>query len=57
MCGHRSFQQSTTQTIVDDPGRKEISQRRVCSNPACRHHFKAEAIWTAERPPEPPRAA
>jgi len=56
-CGHKSFAQGTTQTVKDSPGRKEVLQYRVCSNPVCRHHFEAQVVYDAGLPPDPPQAA
>lgn len=43
------------ETRVDNPGRKEYLQRRVCGT--CGLHFKVEVILDAARLPEPPEAA
>lgn len=59
-CGHPSFSAGSLYTVVDKPGYKHSRQRRVCSNPKCKHHFKNDVIMDASNahsPPDPPDAA
>lgn len=56
-CGWKSFSQGTPLTTKNEPGHMEVLQRRVCSNPRCRHHFKVAIIKRADLPPDPPDAA
>lgn len=56
LCQHRTFSAGVLSTVEEQPGRKEVSQRRVCSNPKCNHHFKVEIVYKANVP-DPPEAA